>query len=201
MNPRLKNLLVIDVETTGLSLASDQITALALVPLDSTKQVFEAYVRTSETKEKLSGAARKYFGYYQARWEECAAPPATVLERLLLYIAQNFVGPVTLVGHNVSFDQAFLRKLAAEQEIDLESSISHRSVDTHSWLYLLYSAGEIPKEALSSSGAFREFAISVDNGTRHTALGDALGTRDLVLSLLKRIEALPGLKSRYREAV
>ncbi len=194
MNPDLKNILVIDVETTGINLSSDDITALALVPLDDSIEAFEGYVRTAETKRKLSGAALTYFLNYEASWEAHAKRPAIVLQRLVEYIAKHFSGPITLVGHNVSFDQAFLRKLAAESGVDLES-ISHRSLDTHSWLYLLYLAGAMPREALSSDGAFREFAIAMDIGVRHTALGDALATRDLVLAILKRIYALPGFEA------
>ncbi|MFT5144792.1 MAG: DNA polymerase-3 subunit epsilon [Rhodothermales bacterium] len=187
---RSENLVVIDIETTGTSLGRDEVTALALVPVDHGTPPFECYVRTPETEDKLAGVAREYFDSYATEWTRNAVSPAEAGRRLLDYLKSNDLAPVTLVGHNVAFDLGFLKKMAEESGVDLAGWISHRAVDTHSLLHTLYTLGEIEKEDLTSGGAFQRFGIDFSNGGRHTALGDAIATRSLYKALIDRFRAL-----------
>jgi hypothetical protein len=79
---------------------------------------------------------------------------------------------------------AFLAKLAALAGQEGFAGLSHRSVDTHTLLFLLCLMGDIPSSALTSDGAFDYFGIRVPDEIRHTALGDALATSKLLLNLL-----------------
>ena len=92
---------------------------------------------------------------------------------------------LTVVGHNVGFDVAFLRQLAFQAGLNEVPLISHRVIDTHTMLYLLHLSGVIPEDALSSDGAFRHFEIGPQAFARHTALGDALATRELFMRVLE----------------
>ena len=61
---------------------------------------------------------------------------------------------------------------------------SHRSIDTHTLLWTLASLGMVPPSACSSDGAFGHYKVSPPKELRHTALGDALATRDLLEAIL-----------------
>lgn len=92
--------------------------------------------------------------------------------------------PVMIAGHNVAFDLAFLRRMYALAGRGLPQVFSHRSLDTHSLLYALASLGKVPSSARSSDGAFAHFDVAPPPELRHTALGDAIATRDLLARLL-----------------
>jgi DNA polymerase III epsilon subunit-like protein len=112
-----------------------------------------------------------------------------VCEKIERYLSSVFPGEaVTPVGHNVGFDVAFLRKLAFLGGRNEITAISHRALDTHTMLYLLHLKGRVPPSALSSDGAFEYFGIRVPDNERHTALGDALATRELVLRIFEMLE-------------
>lgn len=188
MNEQIDRLLVIDLETTGANPILHDVLAVGMVSLSdpSTKRVI--YVRPDNPR--WSPYAQANFQKFATVWQREAMPPATACAEIEHWLAQQFRGEmVTPVGHNVGFDVAFLRKLAflaGKDEIDF---ISRRAVDTHTLLYLLYLRGMIPRVALSSDGAFAHFGIPVPLAERHTALGDALATRLLVMQVLDLLRA------------
>ena len=81
-----------------------------------------------------------------------------------------------VVGHNVSFDTAFIRRLymLADKRCPKEF-LFNRSIDTHSMLYLR-------NDPTSLDAALSKYKISTDS-LRHTALTDA----KLTAALYKRI--------------
>ena len=87
---------------------------------------------------------------------------------------------IILVGHNISFDRAFLDAFLKSVGQDPGTRFSHRSIDTHAIAAMLKDAGRIPSSvALNSSGLFDHFQVNIPPADRHTALGDALGTYQL----------------------
>lgn len=100
------------------------------------------------------------------------------------YLAELLPNDVaTLVGHNVGFDLAFLRKLAHIGQQPSLPRISHRSIDTHTLLYLASVNHDWPS-ALSSDAAFELLHVMPEISERHTALGDAIATRQLFIKLM-----------------
>ena len=87
--------------------------------------------------------------------------------------------PITLVGHNVAFDRAFLQAWMTANGRSFEPRFSHRVIDTHSLAAALRDAGRLPLERLGSDALFAHFGIQVPPEARHTALGDALATFEL----------------------
>ena len=178
-------LVVVDVETTGVNPFRHQILSLALVPIDSSKPSLEIYVRCGELV--WQNRALEYFSQYQSIWEAESISPHLACDQIKTYLSTHFDTPVTLVGHNVGFDVAFLRQLAYRAELDELPLVSHRAVDTHTLLFLLHSWGRIPDQALSSSGAFAHFGISIPRNERHSAIGDAVATRELFLRVMSML--------------
>jgi DNA polymerase III subunit epsilon len=114
------------------------------------------------------------------------------------YVRTTFGGEeVTLVGHNIGFDVAFLRKLAFEGGREQLAGISHRALDTHTLLYVLALENRIPVSATKSDGAFRHFGIQVPPSKRHTALEDARATRALLLAILDLYVRTPNLAKTW----
>jgi DNA polymerase III epsilon subunit-like protein len=66
----------------------------------------------------------------------------------------------------------------------LPEDFSHRTVDTHSLMWALVVRGRLPPTVRGSDAAFAHFGIAPDPDARHTALGDALATRELLLRLI-----------------
>jgi DNA polymerase-3 subunit epsilon len=117
-----------------------------------------------------------------------ALDPDMALQVLDVFLDQHFphrCKPVTLAGHNVGFDRAFLGAFLEGRGRDLEPRFNHRLVDTHSIAAALRDAGRLPLENLSSTALFAHFGIEVPEEKRHTALGDALATFDLYWKLVE----------------
>ena len=178
-----QRLVAIDVETSGVNPFQHQILSLALVPLDLSKSPLELYVNEGEPEwQKI---AADYFEGSRPTWKANGLSASEACKALSSYIENVFGKQITVVGHNVGFDVAFLRQLAFRAGLDQVPLISHRVIDTHTILYLLHLSGVIPEDALSSDGAFRHFDIRPTASARHTALGDALATRELFARVLE----------------
>jgi DNA polymerase III subunit epsilon len=187
MISRSSSLVVIDIETTGINPFMNDVLSVALVSLNSNAEPLEIHVNPGPTNWNKIAAAN--FERFRQVWEETAVEPTAACEAIEKYIKRWWPGvAVTPVGHNIGFDVAFLRKLAFQGGREQLSMVSHRALDTHTLLYLLYLKGELPENALSSDGALKYFGIEVSADKRHTALGDALATRSLLFRLLEMFE-------------
>lgn len=192
-------LVVVDVETSGVNPFSSDVLAVAFVPVFGEAPPLEQYVRAPETA--WDPYARRLFEGYRRQWEAHAEWPSVVCNRIEHYLASTFAGRrVVPIGHNIGFDVAFLRKLAFLSGRNQLPHLSHRVLDTHTMLYLLHLQGKVPETVLTSDGAFAHFGIKLPDTKRHTAMGDALATRQLFLHLLKlfgvEAEALPEFMKR-----
>lgn len=174
-----RNLLVLDLETSGVNPFQNDVLAVGLAPADRPELARTIYVRPPG-EIVFNEYARRNFERFANEWEAKAVSPTQACEEIEQYV--HDVMPehrATLVGHNVGFDQAFLRKLAFMGGREQLAGISHRAIDTHTVLYILHAQHLLPSAALSSDGAFRHFNIRVEDGARHTAQADALATREL----------------------
>jgi DNA polymerase III epsilon subunit-like protein len=189
MNPLrvdLNRLVAVDVETTGLNPFRHQIVSLALVPIDCEKQSLELYIRHGQPLWQET--ALQYFADFESTWESQAVTPHEACVRLEDYLSGQFGEPVTAIGHNIGFDVAFLKQLANLADLDELPGLSHRVLDTHTILFLLHVCGIVPGEALTSTGAFAHFGISPPERQRHSAIGDAIATRDLFVSTISLLQ-------------
>ena len=174
-------LVAIDVETTGVNPFVHQLLSVALVPIGREGPSLELHVRYPNLNWSNFGY-RNYL-QFRERWSNEAVDAKVALHRIEKFISAIGGGrPVTPVGHNVGFDIAFLRQLAAATGHDEVQGLSHRSLDTHTLLYIAWMQGRIPSDARTSDGAFRCFGLKPTG--RHTAIGDALATKDLFLRLV-----------------
>lgn len=180
------DLVVIDLETSGINPFVNDVLAIGLV------SVFEPEVKKTIYVKHLNLAwsdfALQNFTKFSSEWEKNAVDPITACFQIETFLSEAFSGRKAIaIGHNIGFDISFLRKIASQAKKSEIRYLSHRAIDTHTILYMLFLKGVLPQSATNSDGAFEYFGITIPEKDRHTALGDAIATRLLFLELLELI--------------
>lgn len=159
----------IDLETTGLHPEQD-----AIIEIGAVKFAGERILDTFETLV-APGIALPYriqrLTSITPAGLRGAPHLAAVLPRL-----RAFLGDLPLVGHNVPFDAAFLRRAALARRNPL--------VDTYEFASALLPG--LPSYTLAAVGE----ALGIASATHHRALADAQLARAVLLALVARFEAL-----------
>jgi len=185
--PMSQPFLFLDTETGGLDPRRHSLLSLGLVVGDGPQVANSLEILVRHEPYVVSGGGMKVNRIDLVRHTAEALDPAMALSVLDVFLDQHFphpCRPITLAGHNVGFDQAFLEVFLESQGRTLEPRFSHRTVDTHSIAAALRDAGRLPLEKLSSTSLFAHFGIQVPEEKRHTALGDALATFELYWRLI-----------------
>ncbi len=162
---------VVDVETTGLHVAAgDRLVAVGAVRVDG------AMVRTEDTFDALVNPGRpippsstEFHGIVDAMVSDAPSPPQVVAD------FAAFAHDSVLVGHHIDFDLGFLRPAARAARQELGNS----TLDT-----MLLSAvlADDPTTQHGLDSLAERFGVQVLG--RHTALGDALGTAELLVRMI-----------------
>ena len=165
---------VLDLETTGFhAAAGDAVVAVGAVHVVGGRvrqhEVFEQLV---DPRRPIPGTATAVHGITD---EMVQGEPG--LEQVLPQLARFAEGRV-LVGHNVSFDLGFLRPYEERTGVRLDAPV----LDT-----LLLSAALHPDHEKHSLEAVAE-RLGVEVTGRHTALGDALVTGQVLVRQLELLE-------------
>ncbi|MCA9538562.1 MAG: 3'-5' exonuclease [Myxococcales bacterium] len=174
---------IVDTETGGLDPQTHSLLSVGLVSGDRRHSTeFFVVEPTLVTDPKSMAVNRLDLAQVKAE----GLDPAAACDAIGAFIeATGLARPVTLVGHNIAFDLAFLHRLYRLAGRDFGRDFSHRSVDTHSLLWAAMAAGRLPPGVGGSDAAFAHFGIAPPPEKRHTALGDALATADLLERLLQ----------------
>jgi len=183
--------LFIDTETGGLEPGRHSLLSVAFVVGDGPKVTNSLEVLIRHEPYVVSAGGMKVNRIDLVQHTAAALEPEMALGVMNVFLEQHFphlCKPVTLAGHNVAFDQAFLGAFLESLGHKLEPRFSHRVVDTHSIAVALRDAGKLPLENLSSTALFAHFGILVPEEKRHTALGDALATFELYWKLVELMQ-------------
>lgn len=186
MISKFDNLLFMDIETSGPSFFESVPLSVSIIPFNSKVESFDGFIRYENIS--WSGRGKEFFSDYQKDWEEKAIPPKTFCENLNSYLRGTKIENGILVGHNIGFDTHFLNRVYNDAATPYPENLSHRTIDTHTLLYILASFDKIPMEATSSDNAFELFKLSDSKKERHTAKYDALLTKELFKRILMVFE-------------
>lgn len=182
------NLLFIDTETGGTDPRRHTLLQVAAVAYKDGKILGQLQFNNRVTHYTTTEEAMKINGLDLQDVYNTGVTPSDGVQMLNNFIKRHFGDekPI-LAGHNVSFDKYFIQyQLYENNGLNINDFISYRMLDTMSLLWGLHFAGKVPKEACSSSGAFKYFGIEVEG--RHTALGDCLATVKLFEKLIGLIK-------------
>jgi len=180
---RKNNLAFIDTETTGFGIERHEIIQIGCVivrqveradkgPEVEVVEEFEIKVKPMRIETADRGAL-KVNGYNALEWKS-AIP---IKDALLILIEK--ARDAIMVGHNVAFDDAFLRK--AFEDEGIRNTMHYHKIDTISLAFaLLYDNPKVQKFSLQA--LCEHFGI--DNKNAHTALSDARATFELYKRLL-----------------
>lgn len=162
---------VLDCETTGLhAVAGDRLVAVAAV------RVVGSAVRSEDTFDELvnprrtiPAAATAIHGITDATVSDARVAPEVVAD------FADYAGTSVLVGHHLGFDLGFLAPAAAKAGVDLESG----TLDT-----MLLSAVLFTEPGARHGLDAVSRRLGVDVVGRHTALGDALATAEVLVRMI-----------------
>ncbi len=180
-------LLFIDTETGGLDPGKHSLLSLAMVVWEDGKIIDSREILINDGILSVTEEALSVNRIDIEKHQQSAVSPAGAMDKILLFIGKYFPQQIkiTLAGHNVHFDAAFLRSFFSANNKDFSEFFSHRIIDTSSILHYLYLSGHLEQRAVSSDQAFGLFNIEVEG--RHTAIGDAIATAKLFTRLLSLI--------------
>ncbi len=163
-------LIAIDLETTGLNAGTELIIEIGAVKFDQfgNEEIFSTLVNPnrpiSDFISDLTGITNE---------ELRSAPTFDDIEEEL----RTFLGSLPLVGHNVTFDIAFLRAQGL--------SIADIYFDT--WelgALVLPTSAKLNLKALAG-------VLNVDTGRSHRALDDAVTSKEIFLLLAEQLSTMP----------
>lgn len=176
----LSDIVVIDTEAGGLDPLVHSLLSVGLVTAEGDRST-EFFVREPEIAVSAGGMAVNRIDLRRVEAEGLS--PAAAVDALEAFLAP-FERPM-LCGHNIAFDLAYLRRLYRVAGREMPKSLTHRTVDTHSLMWALRVQNRLPAHVTGSDAAFAHFEITPPPALRHTALGDALATRLLLVRLLE----------------
>jgi DNA polymerase III subunit epsilon len=180
----LNNVVILDTETGGLDPLTHSMMTIGLVSGDGEHQL-EIWV--AEPKIIADPRALAVNRLDPAEVAARGVSPAEACEQVdaFLKTVDPERGRPMVVGHNVAFDNAFMRRMYTMAGRPVNQAFSHRTVDTHTLLWGLIATGKLPPTVNGSDAAFSHFDVAPPEALRHTALGDAVATRDLLEKLLR----------------
>jgi DNA polymerase III epsilon subunit-like protein len=186
----MTRLLVVDTETGGVDPQIHSILSLAAVVWDDGKILAEFEVLIAEPVLAVTARALEINGIDLVEHCKQAVAPIGAWAQFQSFLWQNLTEElasahkITLVGHNVNFDVGFMKRLFRLTGVAFEDVFSHRVIDTAGLLRFLTLAQRLKLSGASSTEAFESFGIAVPKGRRHTALGDARATAQLLSKLI-----------------
>jgi DNA polymerase III subunit epsilon len=187
----MSSLLVVDTETGGTDPGTHSILSLAGVVFTDGAITEQFEILIVESVLSVTSNALQVNRIDLREHSARGVSPHRAVGELKEFLIDHFAAElrsgekVTLAGHNINFDIGFMRRLFRLADASFEELFSYRVLDTVSVLRYLALAGLVPPHCVAADAAFAHFGITVPEGERHTALGDAKATALLLEKLIR----------------
>lgn len=168
------NVVVFDVESTGVDVNKDEIVQIAAVKLcsDGSYTVFEEFLKPS----KSVGDSERVHGFSDEFLKENGCKPQEGLRKFL-----EFIDGTVIVGHNVQYDLSILKsQLYRLGMSDYRIKDFYDTLDIARKLF-----PDLPNHKLSTLSDY----IGVSQLPDHNAMNDILATKDVLLHMVKRLRS------------
>ena len=184
----MSRLVVLDTETGGLDPERFSLLSIGVVVWEAGQLGAEDEFFVAEPDLRCDPEAMAVNAIDTKVLARIGLPPEQAVTRLERFLDLQFPlvahDRITVAGHNVNFDVAFVRRLYRLAGRTAGPRFSHRVLDTAGILQFLVLAGRLPVAVSGSSDAFRYFGIEFAPGERHSALADARATAKLLTKLV-----------------
>lgn len=164
----MKNLIAVDVETTGLDPRTSSIVSIGAIHLE-TRKSFYIECKPWEGAE-IHDEALKVNGFTREQLETFAETEATAVQAFMIWALKYTTNPIML-AHNSAFDRGFIKQACKRAEV--KDSFNFRTVDVHSIVYThIIKKGGKPHGQLSLNKCLEYFNFPAEP-TPHNALTGA----------------------------
>jgi len=171
--------LVVDTETGGLNAKKHSILSIAGVIWDPKKKVepiFDFYV----CEDNISYVEKALeVNKIDLKDVENGFKPANAVIEIKKALDKHFGPdrkPILLVGHNINFDIAFIKRLYRLAGRNYYTDFRDRAMDTAAILEFFMISGRIKGNRASADVLFEATNTKIEEKDRHTAKGDAIAT-------------------------
>ena len=182
--------LVVDTETGGLNARENSILSIAGVvwePKKSITPLFDFYI--CEEKINVGDKAMK-INRIDLEDVKKGFKPLAAVQKIKKSLDQYFGynrQPIMLVGHNINFDIAFIKRLYWFAKQDYYIDFRNRALDTASILEFMLISGKIEGSRATADVLFEATNTKIEEIDRHTAKGDAIATAKAIEALILTI--------------
>jgi len=166
-------IVVVDVETSGLSLADDHLIAIGAIGIHAGRIIFADNFDVLLRQEVTSGKANILVHGIGGTAQRTGLPPEEALLSFLEYL-----DGAPLFAFHVAFDETMLRK-AYKKFLGIEFR--------HTWADLAYLLPDFFPQYAKKNHALDDWlkTFSIGNDARHNASADALATAQLGLKAMR----------------
>ena len=181
--------LVVDTETGGLDCEKHSLLSIAGViwePRTKLEPIFDLYIREhfinavpQALKVNKIDLNKVYMGHQ----------PYDAIIKIRKALDEHLGAdrkPIQLVGHNVSFDLGFIKRLYRHAGQNFGDDFRDRALDTCSILQFLMISGKADGYRASADLLFKTAGVELKEEDRHTALGDAVATAQSLEVLINK---------------
>ena len=162
-----ENIVVFDVESTGVNVTEDEIVQIAAIKINNKGEVTEKFVKFLRNKKSV-GSSLKVHGFSDGFLKEKGEEKVQVLKDFL-----EFTKDTIIVGHNVQYDISILKSELSRN--CLEKPKFKNFYDTLD-IYRRFYPNLINHKLDTLSKYFE-----IDNKPTHDAFDDILATKDLLI--------------------
>ena len=165
------NVIIMDVESTGIDTSKDEIVQIAAVKIDFLGNIIESFERFLIPKKDL-GFSEKVHGFSKEFLAENGMEPLKALEDFV-----NFSKGCVIVGHNINYDLTIMRsQIIREGAKKLNISGVFDTLDISRRFYPYFKNYKL--ETLSR-------IFKVENPSTHNAMDDILATKDILMKMVR----------------
>ncbi len=184
------NVVVFDVESTGVNTAEDEIVQIAALKIDGSRRVIDRINRYLKPSKSV-GDSELIHGYSDEFLSEHGEDPASVIGEFC-----EFIRDCVLVGHNVNYDINILASQA--ERLGLARPEFRDSFDTLDMARRFYP--ELPDHRLETLGRRLGAGVASD----HRAQNDVAATKDVLVRMVnEKLRPVLGARmnayNRYRD--